>query len=222
MLQAVIFDIDGTLLDSVDQHAQAWKEAFDHFGFQFPLPDIRYQIGKGGDKLLDTFLTKEQVDRQGKEIERYRGEVFEKQFAEALKPFPCVRELFEAIRAKGLKIGLATSGKKKEVNRYEKLLKIDGLTDAITTKDDVENSKPDPDVLVIARDKLGKLDAGDCVFIGDSPHDAAAAVKDGMEMICVLCGGFREEDLREAGAQQIYKDPEDLLKRWLPAVQIES
>ena len=214
MLKAVIFDVDGTLLDSVDQHALAWKEAFEHFGYRFPLPDIRYQIGKGGDKLLETFLRQADIDKQGKEIENVRGNLFKRKFADHLQPFPAVRALFEKIREKGLKIGLATSAKQNEVERYEKILKIRGLTDAITTKDDVENSKPDPDVLQIARDRLGKLKPPECVFIGDTPHDATAARKDGMPMICVLCGGFPEDDLRKAGAAEIFRDPEDLLRGW--------
>jgi HAD superfamily hydrolase (TIGR01509 family) len=217
MKKAVIFDIDGTLIDSVDQHASAWKEAFEHFGFHFPLPDIRYQIGKGGDKLVKTFLSEDEIAKHGKQIEEFRGEVFKRKFADRLRPFPGVRELFESLHGKGLKIGLATSAKKEEVDRYEKLLKIEGLVDAVTTKDDVEHSKPDPDVLEIVRRVLGNLEPADCVFVGDSPHDATAAVRDGMHMVGVLCGGFPESDLREAGAQEIFRDPEDLLNRWYTA-----
>ncbi len=218
MYKAIVFDVDGTLLDSVDQHAAAWKQAFEHFGYSFELPDIRFQIGKGGDKLLETFLDQNQIEKDGEAIEKFRGELFKREFADDLQPFPCVPELFEAIRAKKIKIGLATSAKKAEVERYEKLLRIEGLTDAITTKDDVKNSKPDPDVLMTVQKNLGHLKPEECLFIGDSPHDAAAAVNDRMAMLGVLCGGFSEKDLREAGASQIFRDPEDLLKNWIPTL----
>ncbi len=218
MLKAVIFDIDGTLLDSVDQHARAWDEAFAHFGHHFPLPDIRYQIGKGGDKLLETFLSPDAIEKEAKRIEKFRGDLFQKEFAGELKPFPKVRELFEAIRAKRLKTALATSAKQDEADRYLKMLGIKGLVDAVTTKNDVANSKPDPDVLVIARERLGKLEPQECVFIGDTPHDATAAGKDRMPMLAVLCGGFPERDLREAGAERIFRDPQDLLENWVPGL----
>ena len=219
MLKAVIFDMDGTLLDSVDQHAEAWQKAFAKFGFEFPLPDIRYQIGKGGDKLLETFLSPEQIQEIGQDLEKYRSDLFKTQFRDGLRGFPKVRELLEALRAAGLKTGLATSGKKEEVDFYLGVLHIRGLLDAITTKDDVENSKPEPDVLTVVRERLGNLKPADCVFIGDTAHDAEAARKDGMPFVGLRCGGFPEDDLRKAGARELFKDPEDLLKRWAPMLQ---
>lgn len=108
---------------------------------------------------------------------------------------------------------MATSSKKKEAETYQKMLGIHGLSDVVVTKDDVEESKPEPDVLEVARDRLGKLPPEACVFVGDTPHDAKAAKKDRMSMIGVLCGGFPELDLRQAGATEIYSDPQDLLLR---------
>ncbi len=214
MYRAIIFDIDGTLLDSVDQHAEAWRQAFDQFGYSFPFPEIRYQIGKGGDKLLEAFLTPEQIHQQGKQIEKFRAELFKKKFLQNCEPFPGVTELFEKIRQDGRKIALASSASRDEAANYEKLLNIKGLSNVVVTKDDVENSKPDPDVLAVARKKLGDFSASECVFVGDTPHDASAAEKDQMKMIGVLCGGFPEKDLRDAGAAEIYADPQALLSKW--------
>jgi HAD superfamily hydrolase (TIGR01549 family) len=214
MPKAVIFDIDGTLLDSVDQHAESWKLTFEHFGYRFPYTETRSQIGKGGDKLLAHFLTEPEIDSYGKQMEKYRGNLFQSTFLKDVKPFPYVRELFEQLRDTGHQVALATSAGREEVNRYEKILRIEDLVDAVTTKDDVANSKPDPDVLKIARGLLKGIPSSDCVFIGDTPYDVEAAVKDGMPAIAVLCGGFPEEDLRRAGTDSIYRDPEDLYKRW--------
>ncbi len=214
MTNAVIFDIDGTLLDSVDQHAEAWRRTFDRFGFNFPFPDIRSQIGKGGDKLLAHFLTASEIQSRGKQMEKVRANLFQKEFWPQVKPFPFVPELFEKLRRAGMKTALATSASKSEVQRYQQILGIHGLVDAVTTKDDVENSKPEPDVLKKVRSLLNDVPAAECVFIGDTPYDVEAALKDGMPAMAVLCGGFPEEDLRSAGANAIYAGPEDIYKRW--------
>ena len=214
MIKAVIFDIDGTLLDSVDQHAESWKQTFEQFGFSFPFAEVRSQIGKGGDKLLENFLTEPEIKAHGKKMEKYRAELFRSKFLKDVKPFPCVPELFEKLRRSGHLIALATSAGKEEAERYQKMLRIENSVDAVTTKDDVENSKPDPDVLQAVRDLLNRIPASECVFVGDTPYDVGAAVKDGMTSISVLCGGFPEEDLRKSGTSAIYRDPEDLYQRW--------
>ncbi len=214
MLKAIIFDIDGTLLDSVDQHADAWKETFEHFGFEFPLDQIRSQIGKGGDKLLGNFLNPEQCKSLKKQIETYRAELFKRKYLDSCKAFPDVKELFQDLRARTMKIALGSSAKKDEIEAYKSILQIDGLVDQAVSGDDVSASKPDPDIVTEVRRTLGNLPAADCCFIGDSPYDATAAVQDGTKMIGLLCGGFPEADLRSAGASELFSDPSDLLKRW--------
>lgn len=214
MLRAVIFDIDGTLVDSVDLHAQCWKESFEHFSYDIPYGEIRYQIGKGGDKLLAAFLSPQEIARLGHQIEEFRSDLFHKKFFPRCKPFPKVRELFERLDSEGLKLGLASSGKKEEVEKYQELLGIKDLLTNATSSDDAEESKPDPDILQEARKKLGGIEATDCLYVGDSPYDAQAAKRDGMPMIALLCGGFPEEDLRKEGAHRVYADPADLLAQW--------
>ena len=212
--KTVIFDIDGTLLDSVDLHAEAWRQTFLRFGRDIPFADIRAQIGKGGDQLLPVFFSEREVALIGKVMEKTRGELFKREFLARVKPFPGVRALFERIRRDGLKIALASSSKKDEVAHYAKLLEIEDLIETGTSTDDAEKSKPHPDIFEAALDKLGSPSAKKCVVIGDTPYDAEAAEKVGIKTIGVLCGGFPEEDLKKAGAVAIFRDPEDLLRRY--------
>ena len=214
MVEAVIFDIDGTLVDSVDLHARAWQEAFQHFGFDLPYAKIRYQIGKGGDQLMPALLPQEVVERRGKEIENYRQELFRRKYFPLVRPFPLVRELFERIRADGKRIALASSAKQEDLKTYRRIANIDGLIDAETSSNDVDQSKPHPDIFEATMRRLGLSDPSEAVVIGDTPHDAEAASRAGLRTLGVLCGGFSEVDLRAAGCLAIYRDPADLLARY--------
>ncbi|GJE59052.1 HAD family hydrolase [Methylobacterium trifolii] len=209
-MQAVIFDIDGTLLDSVDLHAQAWVAAFRHFGVETEEKAVRSQIGKGGDELMPVFLPAERVEREGETIEGYRSDLFKRDYLDRVKPFPGVRALFERIRAEGLTIALASSGKGPEVEHYQEILGIADLVAVATSSDDAERSKPHPDIFEAALKKLA-LPAGKAVVVGDTPYDAQAAGKAGLATVGVLCGGFPEADLSRAGCIAIYRDPQDLL-----------
>ena len=212
--KAAIFDIDGTLLDSVDFHAEAWRQAFLRFGRDIPFADIRAQIGKGGDQLLPVFFSEREIALIGKVMEKTRGNIFKSEFLPKVKPFPGVRPLFERIRRDGLQIALASSAKKDELEHYAKLLEIEDLIEAGTSTDDAEKSKPHPDIFEAAMEKLGKVSPKKCLVLGDTPYDAEAADKAGIKTVGVLCGGFPEADLRNAGAIAIYRDPEDLLRRY--------
>lgn len=215
MIKAVIFDIDGTLLDSVDLHAQAWQEAFKKFGYDFPFDKVRSQIGKGGDQLLPVFLSKEDLKEKGKTITEYRSQLFKEKYLSKVKPFPYVRELFEKVKAHGQKPGVASSAKGDELKTFENIAQIEDLVDAETSSADAKRSKPHPDIFEAALDRLGSdVQPKNAVVVGDSPHDAEAAGKAGMRTVGVLCGGFAEKDLREAGCIAIFRDPEDLWKRY--------
>ena len=111
MIRAAIFDVDGTLVDTVDLHAHAWQEAFQHFGHDIPFEKIRGQIGKGGDQLMPVFLSKDEVERRGEELEKFRTELFKRKYFPQARAFPMVRELFQHIHACGQKIALASSCK---------------------------------------------------------------------------------------------------------------
>lgn len=213
MIRGVIFDLDGTLVDSNELHVLAWHDTFRHFHKDIPLERLREQIGKGGDQYLPVFLDEREMREFGEEADKYRGEVFKKNYLPHVKPFPKVRELFEKLRAEGKKIALASSGKETEVRHYEKLLEIGGLFDSMTTADQVAQSKPKADVFIAALNLLG-LPPSEAVAIGDTPYDVAAAKKIELPAIGVLCGGFPEQVLRDGGAVAIFRDPADLLERY--------
>ncbi|MCJ2137952.1 HAD family hydrolase [Methylobacterium sp. J-026] len=210
-MRAAIFDIDGTLLDSVDLHARAWVEAFAHFGIETDQARVRSQIGKGGGELMPVFLSQDRIEREGEAIEAYRSDLFKRSYLPEVRPFPSVRPLFERIRADGLTIALASSGKRAEVERYTDILKIGDLVDVSTSSDDAERSKPHPDIFQAALTKLGATASDTIHVIGDTPYDAEAAAKAGLRTIGLLCGGFPEADLSAAGCVAIFRDPQDLL-----------
>ena len=212
---AAIFDIDGTLVDSVDLHAEAWRQTFLEYGKDVPFADIRGQIGKGGDQLLPVFFSKEEVEKNGDAMTKARGKRFQKDFMSKVKPFPEVRALFERLKQDGIKIALASSAKIDEMKHYAEMLEIEDLIHAGTSTDDAEKSKPHPDIFEAAMQKLGGgVPNALALAVGDTPYDAEAAGKIRIPTVGVLCGGFPEEDLRRAGAIAIFQDPADLLRRY--------
>jgi HAD superfamily hydrolase (TIGR01509 family) len=209
VIKGVIFDVDGTLVDSVDLHAAAWQEAFRHFGQETDFAEVRSQIGKGGDQLLPVFIPPHRLEQIKGEIEKFRHDLFKDKYLSQVRAFPHVPDLFNRVHGSGRKIVLASSAKADELAAYKRIAGIDGLTDAETSSDDAEKSKPHPDIFVAALDRVG-LEPHQAVVVGDTPWDAKAANKAGIAMIGVLCGGFAEADLRDAGCVQIFRDPEDL------------
>lgn len=220
MVKAVIFDIDGTLVDSVDLHARAWQEAFAKFGKPVSYESVRSQIGKGGDQLLPVFLSREEQEQFGQELEDYRGELFKSKYLSQVKPFPRVRELLQRVKKDGKQIALASSAKKDEIEIYKRIAHIEDLVEEQTSSDDAERSKPHPDIFQAALERLHDVTPREAITIGDSPYDAMAAKKLGMTSIGVLSGGFPRADLRTAGYSEIYRDCAELLdhyERWLIA-----
>jgi HAD superfamily hydrolase (TIGR01549 family) len=214
MAKAVIFDIDGTLVDSVDLHARAWQEAFRHFGYDISFEDLRHQIGKGSDKLIPHFLSPKEVRHIGKELDLFRSQLWKAKYLAQVKPFPKVRELFERIRRDGKRIVLASSAKGDQLETYKRIADIADLIEEETSSDEVEKSKPDPDVVHAALRKLRGITPAEAIMVGDTPYDAEAATKAGVGAVGVLCGGFPEFELRTAGCSAIYEDPADLLARY--------
>lgn len=212
--RAALFDIDGTLVDSVDQHAQAWQDAFKQFGVKTDFQQVREQIGKGADKLLPFFLSRLDIDKQGKQIVERREEIFHRDYQDSIQPFPGVRQLFEQVMNDGIQIALASSSKAKDLMFYKQLLNIEDLLDAETASEDANQTKPAPDIFGVALQKLGINDAAKAIVVGDTPHDVEGAGNAGMRSIGLLCGGVPEQTLRTAGALQIFRDPQDLLARY--------
>ncbi|MEH3145923.1 MAG: HAD family hydrolase [Methylobacterium frigidaeris] len=211
MIRSVIFDIDGTLLDSVDLHAAAWAETFHAFGIPAATAAIRGQIGKGGDQLMPVFVPPERLERDGEAIEQHRAALFKTRYLPQVKPFPAVRTLFARLRQEGHTLALASSGKADEVRHYMEIARIADLVDVATNSDEADRSKPHPDIFQAALKKLGDPDRRSAIVVGDSPYDAEAAAKAGLAAIGVLCGGFAEADLGAAGCVAIFRDPQDLL-----------
>jgi HAD superfamily hydrolase (TIGR01549 family) len=212
-VRAVVFDVDGTLVDSVDAHAKAWQDTFRHFGYDFAYSDLRHNVGKGADQYLAAFLSEDEIKRLAERMVEWRLERFKAEYLPAVRAFPCVRELFEHLKQKNLSIALASSAKGEELDSYLKLINVEDLLDARTTSDDAEKSKPHPDIFEAALGKLG-VTPNDALVVGDTPYDAEAAARAGIASVGVLCGGFDERELRTAGCREIYRDPEDLLRRW--------
>jgi HAD superfamily hydrolase (TIGR01509 family) len=210
MLRAAVFDVDGTLVDTVDLHARAWQDAFRKWGKDVEFIEVRSQIGKGGDQILPMFFAPDEVKRFGEEMSEWRGEHFKSVYLPQAKPFPKTRELFSVLRDRGVKLALASSAKEDELESYKKLANIADLIDAETNADEVERTKPHPDIFAMAMEKLG-VQPKHAIAVGDSPFDAQSAGKIGLLTVGMLCGGFPEELLRAAGAVEIYRDPEDLL-----------
>jgi HAD superfamily hydrolase (TIGR01509 family) len=209
MPKAAIFDVDGTLVDSVDLHALAWHEAMVKFGHDVSFEQARSQIGKGGDQLIPVFLSADEQRDHGNEMEEWRGNRFKTAHLPLVRPFSAVPNLLRRLRHAGVQVAVASSAKKDELAKYLDIAGITDLVDVTTSSDDVEHSKPAPDIFETAIEKLG-INGSDAVAIGDTPYDAIAAGKAGITTIGVLCGGFAEETLRQAGCAEIYTGPAGL------------
>mgnify|MGYP004499687297 CR=1 FL=1 len=214
MVKAVLFDVDGTLVDSNDLHAHAWAEAFRQFGVEVPLAAIYTQIGKGGDNLIPALLPPDVVQQQQAAIEAYRSELFQRDYLPRVVPFAGVRPLFERLAGDGIRILLASSSRQAEVSHMISLLGVEDLVDDFTSKDDVEHSKPCPDIFEAALRKVAPVGADRAIAVGDSPWDVKAAAGAGLRTIGVRSGGFSDADLNDAGAVQLFDDPEDLLANY--------
>ncbi|WP_428663835.1 HAD family hydrolase [Reyranella sp.] len=208
---AVIFDVDGTLLDSVDLHAKAWVDAFSDYGHRVSFDDVRRQIGKGGDQLLPVFLNPGEIEASGEALQAHRGDILKRRYLPLMKPFAGVRLLLERVHDAGIQVALASSANRDELNSYKKILDIVDLIDVETSADDAERSKPHPDIFQAVAKRLEGTSRRHMIAIGDTPYDAEAAGKADIATIGVLCGGWAEDELRQAGCIAIYKDPADLL-----------
>jgi len=208
--KVAIFDLDGTLLDSVDLHALAWQEAMLKFGHDVSFEQVRGQIGKGGDKLIPFFCLLANNETAAKN--------WKSGAAIVSKPNIC-RLYVPSRRSQSCSGACATLGfRSQSLPRPRKMrsrstLDIAGIADLVdlkTSSDDVEESKPAPDIFEIVLKKL-KIQGADAVAIGDTPYDAEAAGKAGIATIGVLCGGFAESSLRQAGSAEVYPGPAALL-----------
>jgi HAD superfamily hydrolase (TIGR01509 family) len=203
---AAILDIDGTLVDTNYQHAIAWNEAFVQHGFVLPIWRIHRLIGMGGDQLVAELIGEDADREHGDDIRAAEGPLYMGSIA-SVHAFDEARQLVEDLSAGDRRCVLASSAKAKEVDHYLDLLDAREIVDGWTTSADVENTKPEPDLVRAALEKLGTDDA---VMVGDTPWDIEAAQRAGVPTIAVLTGGFSRAELEEAGAVSVFDSVADL------------
>jgi len=217
MIRAVLCDLDGTLLDSNALHAEAWQRTLNHFGYTVSSDEALHQIGKGGDQLIPVFVPESDRHLLQKPIEDFRKALFHSQYFDKVKPFPDARELLQKMKEAGLRIAIASSASREDIARLEEIANISGLVDKETSSDDAERSKPAPDIFQATLNQL-QLQASDCLALGDTPWDIQSAAKAGIRTVALTCGGWTEQQLGEAGACEVYRDPEHLLERFEQSV----
>jgi HAD superfamily hydrolase (TIGR01509 family) len=209
-IRAVLFDIDGTLLDSNDAHAHAWLDALRGHGIDVPYDLVRSKIGMGGDKLLMEVAGIDKESPQGKLITERRVAVFKALYLADLAPLPGGRSLVERLKNRGIRRAVVTSAGGAELADLLREAAVANLFDLEVNSDDADASKPDPDLVKVALDKL-ELGPREVVMIGDTPFDIAAAARAGVSTIAFRSGGWKDADLD--GAIAIYDHPQDLLSR---------
>lgn len=203
---AAILDIDGTLVDTNYHHALAWFRAFRQSGVVLPIWRIHRHIGMGGDQLIPSLAGEKVSEELGDAIEAAQ-KVLYIALIDEVQPMKGSRELIDDLRERGHSVILASSGRSKEVDHYLELLDARDRVDGWTTSEDVEDAKPEPDLVVAA---LEKSDSEDAVMIGDSVYDVAAATKAGVKTITLLTGGYSATELTEAGAVAVFESIEEL------------
>ena len=237
-IEAVLLDIDGTLLDSNDAHAQAWSDALREAGHEIGSETVLPLIGMGSDKLLPKLTGIDAESEEGKRLVERSKAIFAKEYLPLVKPFPQARELLERMRDDGVKLVVATSAAEDELRGLLAALGAEWLVDEKTSSSDADRSKPDPDIIRAALDR-GGLGAGEaimlgdtpydveaaakagvgpaaCVMLGDTPYDVEAATRSRVRIVAVRCGGHGDEELR--GAVEIYDDPAAILSRYEESV----
>ncbi|MFI5487031.1 HAD family hydrolase [Micromonospora echinaurantiaca] len=205
----VLFDVDGTLVDSTYLHTVSWWEALRQDDRPVPMATIHRAIGMGSDKLLDHLLGPER-DRDADDRLRDAHDTLYGEYWERLQPLPRAADLLRACAEHGLRVVLATSAAEHEVAALRRALAADDVIDTVTSSADARQSKPAPDILIAALEQSG-LDAARVVFVGDSVWDVAAAGKLDIPCVGLTCGGTSRGELAGAGAVAVYEDPAALL-----------
>jgi phosphoglycolate phosphatase-like HAD superfamily hydrolase len=223
-LHGMIFDIDGTLVDTNPAHVEAWRRAFKRLGYNVPAARIKLEIGKGGDLLVPSILGEEVEERHGEALRKAQKEEFLNiAQRERFRAFPCVPELFEALRQWGIRTALATSSNKKHLQATCDSAGIDlpSLADVLVTKEEAEASKPAPDLVIVAWEKLALVPA-ECAMVGDTVYDAQACRGAGVVFLGVSSGGTPADLLLEAGACGVWRDTGHLYADLEHALEIAS
>jgi HAD superfamily hydrolase (TIGR01549 family) len=203
---AAVLDVDGTLVDTNYQHALCWYRAFREHDIVLPVWRLHRHVGMGGDQFVEAVAGKRAEEQLGDKL-RERWEKLFDGVIDEVAPLDGAHDLVADLKARGTRVVLASSAVEKHVDHFLDLLDARDLADAWTTKDDVEKSKPEPDLVRAALEKAGTDDA---LMIGDTPWDIEAARKAGLETVCLVTGGFSEQELRDAGAIDVFESVQAL------------
>jgi len=220
----MIFDVDGTLVDTNPAHIEAWCRAFERLGFQVPPERIVPEVGKGGDKLVPSILGAETEERLGEELRQAQKQEFlEIARKQHFRIFPGAAEIFEALRARGIRTALATSSDEKHLSATSASAGIDlkRLPDVVVSKSPDDASKPSPDLVVGAVEKL-ELPASHCAMVGDTVYDGEACQGAGVAFLGVLTGPATEQQLFDVGARAVWRDVGHLLSELDRAIEIAA
>jgi HAD superfamily hydrolase (TIGR01509 family) len=209
-IRAVIFDVDGTLVDSNDQHARAWVEALAEYGYKLPFERVRPLIGMGGDKVLPILTGLSPDEPKSKKIAERRDAIFADRYLPQVRPLPGARDLLLRLKADGRRLAVASSSEKDLLKRLLNIVGAPAVFEKTASGDDADNSKPDPDIVHSALKALGEPTAA-VAMIGDTPYDVEAALRAKVKPVALRSGGWRDADLKSA--IEIYDGPQDLLKR---------
>jgi HAD superfamily hydrolase (TIGR01509 family) len=204
MTTAVLFDVDGTLVDTNYLHVVAWWHAFRAFGHDVSMTDVHRTVGQGSERLVESLLGRADDGIAGAHSDFYSAHFYE------LRAFPDAGDLMRACKKAGHRVVLATSASEKEAKHLTDAIGADDAIDAVTTKDDAHSSKPAPDIVETALRKAG-VAPSDAVFVGDTVWDVEAAARAGLPCLGVLSGGISEGELRDAGAITVHRDVAHLL-----------
>jgi len=208
--RGILFDVDGTLIDSSYIHTISWWGAFRQHGYDIPMASIHHFVGMGGDRLVDSLLPDDRDKSLDPEVMASHAALYASHWP-ALRRFDGARELLAQCHAAGLAVALASSARNQDLQVMKSILDADAYIDGATSANDAEESKPAPDILVAALEAIG-VDAADAVFVGDAVWDMEAAAALGIPAIGVTCGGVSAAELRDAGAVEVFEGPRDLLE----------
>jgi len=212
--KAIIFEVDGTLVDSNVLRARAWQEALARYGRQVRLPRVLAQMALHGDQLVSEFLAEEDMPRYAEELASFHRALFRECYLPRVKPFHGVPELLRHLRAEGWRIALASTADPDELEHYIELLGVEELIDGRTTDADVNRTRLNEEIPAEAIRLLGLNRTDETLAIAGSPYDVEGAVRLGVRCVGLVCGGFSDEQLVRAGAIGIFGTPEDLLTRY--------
>jgi phosphoglycolate phosphatase-like HAD superfamily hydrolase len=212
--KAIVFEVNGTLVDTNVLRARAWQEALARHGHTVRLPRVLAHLAREGDRFLSALLSEEDFLRHADELSSFYRALFHEEYLARVRPFLGVTELLQRLRDEGWRIALASSADPDELEHYIELLGVGDLVDARTTDADVDGARLNEEILAEAVRLLGLDDTEQALTVAALPHDIQGAGRLGMRSLGLVCGGYSEEDLSSAGALAVFGTPQDLLARY--------